>query len=195
MTTQTTLFPDKLHIPQWLADYFHQANAGEYEYKSSFYTDIKPIVLGDYGVFSGYDLQIIEKKCRSCHGTGQYKHYHYENGRRYVLRTEPCYNCTDGIYYTAKVSLERYILNGKLYHMPCDAPVNAPVVSVIRGIVKHEWVAPQQAIRAYYILLWRYNKPLFYQRLKKLAETKIEGIHNLLQSLFRKDKSNDDLPF
>jgi hypothetical protein len=74
MEIQTAIFPETKHIPQWIADYFAIANAGSYPEKQAFYTKVKPLVLKIYGEFAGYDLQIIKHKCRSCDGTGIYKH-------------------------------------------------------------------------------------------------------------------------
>jgi len=43
--SQQTLFEVEKQIPQWLADYFELANAGNYRYKQEFYDHIKPVIL------------------------------------------------------------------------------------------------------------------------------------------------------
>lgn len=200
MTTQLELFEIEKQIPQWLADYFELANAGNYVGKQSFYTNIKPVVLRTFGQFAGYDLQIIEKKCWTCNGTGVFKHYHHEFGQRYLIKKEQCWNCNNGIYQTKHISLARFILNGKVYHMPAENYTSAISYSnEIRGIIQHEQVDPKEAMRAYIILLWKFNKPAFYDHLKSLVDlevtSKTKWIRDLIQSLFKKDNIVDELPF
>jgi hypothetical protein len=197
---QPVIFEVEKQIPQWIADYFELANAGNCSHKQSFYSTIKPHVLKTFGKFAGYDLQIIEKKCWSCNGTGVFKHYHYEFSQRYLISQEPCWRCKGGIYETKKISLRRYILNGKLYHIPCENFVSMTYyTNEIKGVIVHEQVDPNKALRAFIILLWIYNKAEFYNYLTSFAAHEIQNktswIKPLLQSLFKKDNTNDELPF
>jgi hypothetical protein len=199
--TQLELFPIEKQIPQWLADYFNMANAGKYKYKAEFYANIKGLVLNIHGVFDGYDLQIIEKACWSCDGTGIYKMYQYKNNKRYLLDKRDCYHCINGIYHTRRQPLERYLLNGVIYHIPVS-PIREglpwtpqPIHNEIKGLIIHEPVDGDAALRAFLILCWKYNKLFFYQQAKEFAAQKTEWIINLIQSLFKKDNCIDDLPF
>lgn len=191
------LFPDKEHIPQWLANYFYKANAGNYDGKLDFYLNIKPIVLNNYADFIGYDLQIIEKKCHSCDGDGVYKKYDF-NG--HVYDRETCWSCNGtGIYEIKKMSLKRYLLNGRIYHIPAYEIRNEPVKNHINGLIKHEAISPYDAHNAYLILLWKYNRNWFYHRVKELidqrkGELKTQ-LQNFVQGLIRKENINNELPF
>lgn len=195
---QETLFEIEKQIPQWIADYFELANAGVYLHKQSFYNVVKPHVLKIFGQFAGFDLQIIEKKCWSCNGTGVFKHYNYEFSQRYLIKEEPCWHCKNGIYETKRIPLERYILNGKIYHIPTDNP-GITYTNEIKGVIVHEQVDSDKALRAYIILLWIYNKPEFYNYLTAFVTLEIinktSWIKPLLQSLFKRDNTNDELPF
>jgi hypothetical protein len=199
---EPVLFEVEKQIPQWLADYFDLANSGSYRYKQDFYTEIKPVVLKNFARFDGFDLQIIVKKCNSCDGTGIFKHYYYEYGHRYLLKKEPCYHCYDGIYMTKKVYLARWILNGKIYHLPyVNVSNDTPIKNEIKGFIKHNPVDSEKVLRAFIILLWQYNKGGFYHHIERIAELKIkEGykwINGLIQGLFMRDnlKVSDELPF
>ena len=143
--SQQTLFEVEKQIPQWLADYFELANAGNYRYKQDFYDHIKPVILKNFATPAGVDLQIIEKECWSCNGTGVYKKYQYEYGQRYLLSEQACFKCDKGIFDIKQVYLSRWILNGKVYHMPADKPLYTPVTNEIKGIIKHEPVDNQAA--------------------------------------------------
>lgn len=181
------LFPAEKQIPQWLADYFYIANAGNYSLKQMFYSEVKPVVLRVFGVHAGYDLQTIEYKCWTCGGTGK-----YYNGNT-------CYHCSNGIYSTRQFSLERFILNGRLYHIPCKEVVVEPVVNTIKGVITHETIDSKEAQRAFLILLWKYNKASFYNHLKEIIGKGIseesKRIKEIAQGLFRKDNLGDELPF
>ena len=196
MNTQLELIPLTKQIPQWLADYFYKANAGNYRYKQSFYSDIKNPVLEKYAEFIGYEMQVIEYPCNSCDGDGKFKHYHYEDGRRYLIKTEPCWHCTNGIYQIRKFTLKKYVLNGVIYHIPGDFnPYVRHLSTVIKGRIEHEPVDSSEALNAYLILLWWYNKRVFYYRMKTYLELRIKSVSELVQKLVRKDNTNDDLPF
>lgn len=195
MIKQMELIPVIKHIPQWLADYFYKANAGEYKGKEYFYNQIKPFVLGCYGEFIGYELQIIKYKCTACGGTGTYKHYHWEDGQRYLLRQEPCFCCINGIYATMKFSLRKYVLNGKSYHIPQTFKPDERHINTIRGKIKHEKIDSKEAYSAYLIILWKYDKQSFYRQLKEITKTKLKWVPELIQKIIRKDNTKDELPF
>jgi hypothetical protein len=187
------LFPEVQHIPQWLADYFRKANAGDYPEKKAFYSRLKPLILKTFAEFAGYDLQIIEKKCHTCDGTGQWGYWRHDGG-------DTCWSCNgEGIYETKAISLERYLLNGVIYHIPCYELKAEPHKNRITGHIKHEPVNGIDAHRAYIILLWKYNKEEFYRTVWQFiadypARMKAE-IRTFCQSLIRKDNTKDELPF
>lgn len=198
METQLEIFPTKKHIPDWLAEHFHKANAGVYDGKQYFY-DLKCSVLTQYGEFLGCDHQIIEKPCHSCNGTGVFKKYAYDGGQRYLIHTEPCWNCSKGVYCTKHVTLYRYLLNGATYHIPqiFDPEINH--LKEIRGIIKHDPVDPGEAYRSYLILLWKYDKEHFYEQVKSIVSSeaikRFSWLKELISTMFRKDNEIDDLPF
>jgi len=196
------LFETKKDIPKWIADYFYLANSGTYSGKQSFYSNVKTIILDKFGIFDGYDQQIIKKECWSCHGTGLYKHYWYECGELMCIKQEKCYSCIKGVYSTRQFFLKRYILNENIYHIPCDfEPIVGPIKNKINGIIKHETVNSEQAYRAYIILLFLYNKNKFYCLIKDMIQEEIRlktnWIRPLIQKLFAYENTNtaDTLPF
>jgi hypothetical protein len=202
MIQQTALFPETKHIPQWLADYFHKANAGQYIGKQDFYFNLKPIILDKYAEFAGYDLQVINKPCHSCDGTGVYKKYgyDYETKRSYIYEREQCWSCNGtGIYMVKKISLKRYLLNGVIYHIPCYEIRPEPHKNEIKGYVAHDPIDSNEAYRAYLILLWQYNRNWFYSRMKQTVDERTGEIkrqlQDFLQSIIRKENLNDELPF
>ncbi|MGE5052049.1 MAG: hypothetical protein ACM3KI_11145 [Bacillota bacterium] len=195
MEDQLELMPLTKHIPQWISNYFYQANCGNYVGKQYFYEKIKPFVLNSFGEFVGYDLQIIKQQCYSCDGTGVYKKYHYEYGQRFLVKKEACIRCNGGIYMTKRFSLARYVLNGKIYHIPHFFESNRNHINTIEGVINHESINHDEAFRAYLIFLWKYDKAAFYSRLKEMAQTKLKWIPEFIQSLIKKDNINDELPF
>jgi len=198
---QIDLFPVKKHIPDYLAEYFRVANAGSYKYKEMFYSKVKPIVLNEFAEAAGFDLQTIKVKCRSCNGTGIYKHYHWEGNCRIEISREQCWHCSDGIYRTSRVVLRRYILNGLIYHIPDnDVPIEGTIFkNYIDGIIPHIEVNSKAAERAFLILLFKYNYPEFMYRAKRILEencnAKSKWIKDLFSNLFRRKNTLDDLPF
>ncbi len=196
----------KTSIPRWVAEYFHIANSGIYSGKQSFYSNVKSVILEKFGIFDGYDQQIIKKQCWSCNGTGIYTHttYHYPEGNK-TQRKEPCYSCIKGIYSTRQFFLKRYLLNEKLYHIPCDfEPIIVTpdlIKNSIDGIIKHETVDSQKSHRAYIILLFLYNKTKFYYMVKDIIQEEIRlkttWKRQLIQKLFAYENTaaSDDLPF
>lgn len=174
------LFPYTKHVPGWLAGCFHKANAGNYAYKQLFYTDVKHRVLREYGEFAGHDKQVIERKCWSCHGTGVYKKYWYEGLYRILLSSEKCWNCNDGIYSCVTYYLERWVLNGKLYHIPVMDSGVFPYVNELKGVIKHEPVDNKEALKSFLVLLFYYNRKSFMAFVRERIRTK---------------RAVDDLPF
>lgn len=199
METQLELFHKVKHIPDWLAVHFYKANAGNYPGKNDFYSLLKPAILS-HGEFIGYELQIIKKKCFTCFGTGTYKQYRWEYGERYLIHKEPCRNCTNGIYYTKKVTLMKFNLNGNVYHIPLPELKNdVQYIGEINGLVTHENIPGDEAYRSFLILLWKYNKPMFYQKSKEFLSKEFvkyfKWIPEFMQKCIRKDNNSDDLPF
>ena len=198
---QIELFPVKKHIPDYLAEYFRIANAGSYKYKEMFYSKVKPIVLNEFGEAAGFDLQTIKVKCRSCGGTGIYKHYHREGYSRIEISREQCWHCKDGIYRTTQIVLRRYILNGLIYHIPDnEIPIDGTVFkNRIEGIIPHLEVDSKAAQRAFFILLFKYNYPEFMYHIKRFLsehrKDKERWVKDMFISLFRRKNTLDELPF
>lgn len=190
---QLEIFHEVQHIPQWLADYFHKANAGEYPEKRDFYSRLKPYILKNLGEFTGYDLQIIEKKCHTCDGTGQWGYWRHDGG-------DTCWSCNgEGIYQIKKISLERYLLNGVVYHIPCYELKPEPHKNEIKGLVKHEPVNGIEAHKAFMVLLWKYNKDEYYRTIWRFiadySGKMKDEIRSFCQMLIRKDNIKNELPF
>jgi len=198
---QTELFSIEKQIPDWLHEYFHTANAGTYKGKNLFYSLIKGRVLDKHAQKAGFDLQIIEHKCWSCSGTGVYKHYYYEFGQRYLSSSKPCYNCKDGIYRTVKIVLQRYILNGVVYHVPRPDILTESIipVSIVTGIIEHDKTDPDKAFKAFLIVFWKYAPDDFRNYvtgiIKDASAKKITWLVDLVTSMFQKTNTADELPF
>lgn len=103
----TIPFPKTLDIPELDFLAFTACNNAPKGWiqKPTFYL-LKNDMLQDYGTYDGYDLQIIQRKCHSCDGKGNY------------WTGEACYRCRAGIYETMLVALKRYVLNDVLFHRP-----------------------------------------------------------------------------
>lgn len=182
------LFTYEKNIPQWLADYFDQANCANYPYKELFYKNIKHQVLISFGQENGYDHQTIERKCWSCDGRGR---FFYNSGS-----WAECYNCNLGVHSKQTYTLKRYVLNGKLYHIPFWGTIDVSYKNKIAGKIVHPDIySEEQGTRAYFILLWKYNNGLFYQTIKAALSTKVDEIIGLIKDLIRRDNQNNDLPF
>jgi len=132
--------------------WFRLANAnatfGFYSFKKRF--------LARYAKRDGWDLQTIEKECRNCDGSGEYR------------KGEPCRSCdATGIYRTDEHWLQRWDLCGSIYHVPefCSPPHwqrgDSPKRE-ITGRIQHEPVSATVARRAYWRLLLRFEPMNFY---------------------------------
>ena len=103
---------------------------------------IKDVLLERYATKAGYAVQTIERYCGTCGGSG------------WCNYDTKCYDCTDGVSYTNKYYLKRYVLNGELFYKPVDS-IDGLVVEEIRGYVPRPEpeVIPELA---YAILLHKY---------------------------------------
>lgn len=140
-------FPVTEDIAPLLFNYFIACNRASksWTYKQDFYT-LKNLILDKHGRFDGYDLQIIEKRCWSCNGTGEYcNYYSYQssNGK------EECWKCDGtGVYEKKAIALMRYVLNDQLFHRPFGAvkpgqayftyqELKVQYHNTIKGIIEH----------------------------------------------------------
>src|SRR4051812_16726157 len=92
--------------------WFRLANSapprGFYSFKDPF--------LKRFAAPAGYDLQIIERECWTCSGSGSF------DGR------DRCHRCGgDGVYRRDEIYLKRFLLADAVYHKPVD-----------NGVVCHE---------------------------------------------------------
>lgn len=199
MNTQTAI-PMPIDIPSFDFKMFETLNCcPNSELKRKFYYHLKPQILQRYAQKDHFDLQVIKRKCRNCGGSK----LHW-NG-------EPCWQCNaTGIFRTDKVLLHRYILNGKLFHIPdTETPLNkATIVNTIEGLIEHKPVYRFSPVFAYGYLLTQYNAPLFFpfingivKQLKTNAQRKFKSIIKEKGSLkalhyyFSFNPEKEDLPF
>src|SRR5581483_4549786 len=92
--------------------WFALANAAHYDLKQTFYA-FKKRFLARHGEREGYDLQHIRQVCHSCGGSGRY----FDLG--------DCRRCDGtGTYAWKEIWLERWILGGRLFHIPADGIVD-----------------------------------------------------------------------
>jgi hypothetical protein len=130
MTEQAVLFPEPIDIPEAHMKAFIVCNSSPTQ---TFYL-LKDKILTKYGHRNDYDLQIIKQTCNSCDGTGIFK-------SDWKPR-ESCWSCGgDGIFRRKKIILERWLLNGNLYHKPLGEFFNIPVDTIIKnkidGYIRH----------------------------------------------------------
>jgi len=173
-------------------------NGGSYWYKQDFYK-LKNQLLDLFGHEDGYDLQVIVKRCHSCSGTGMY------------WQDEECFKCGGtGIYAIKNVVLERYKLNGELFHRPLGeltyckteiivfdgydthgytkfkrVPFNGLFTDTIQGIIKHK-PGKLNPTWAYMYLIWHYNRVKFYEVVKSEAEISHTRRKHKIRSLLQK---------
>lgn len=166
-------------------------------YKPEFY-ELKNKLLKQFGRANGYDLQVIERECNACHGTGIYTRGGYQVAQ--------CNRCDDGRYETVKVLLERWVMNGELFHNPVGrvGMVRAQhVTETIKGLVEH--TPPDiNPDFAHFCLLYKYDMTGFLDRQRRLAKIVdrkrwgecARGSDNFFQTLQRYYYvREDELPF
>lgn len=167
MSTQPKLFEEQQVSDKFLKVFDICNRAGKsFQYNYDFYS-IKNVILKDRGVKCGYDLQQITKECWSCEGAGWYS------------EGNVCYKCNGGgIYGVVHVVLERYALNGKLYHIPLGrygeiSSIDGQSIygmtfeNTIRGYIKHD-TPKENPVYAYAQLLYMYDKDKFLRFLVSL---------------------------
>lgn len=161
--------------------------------KRAFYK-LKVKILQQYGVHSGYDLQIIEDECWSCNGKGIFRN------------RELCTSCDKGIFQTRKIALKRYILNDKIFHEPIGhvlpngniLPFNSLeqieaikegifYVKEIKGIINHD--KGNETLNPYYcylLLLRKYDKDKFLSEVNYFLNTCSNYTKKKLKALLKK---------
>lgn len=206
------LFNLHTDIPEKDFERFARLNKSGY---SSFYP-LKDSILRKYGHSDSYDLQKIVVKCNACDGTGKFRKY--TDWNRFVK--EPCFRCDNGIYDTKYIALERWILNGTLYHIPLGRVNphglhselgNLRYVNTIEGKIKKEMYDLKEVKRDYMTLLRIYDRNAFLSLVMsefkyKHRKTKLKFMNTVRQyrSLLGgylvyfglvKAKPQDELPF
>ena len=150
MTTQLLLPIKRWDLPERHFRWFVLANSGAYSLKQTFYR-LKANLLVEYGVQDGSDLQVIEKRCHACGGSGIWSCGSWNS--------EECYDCDGtGIYDTRRVHLQRWLLNGRIFHCP-DGLKRADVAyrTTFTGLVTHDYVPASSARKAALRLLGIYR--------------------------------------
>jgi hypothetical protein len=113
MIKQFKLFPDKKQMNGFLFKCFVMANGSDYWYemKEEFYK-VKNKVLKRKAIYCGLQMQRVPVRCNSCDGTGRWHYWYYDGG-------EWCFRCRGtGIFQVRLYYLMKYILNGKVFHIP-----------------------------------------------------------------------------
>lgn len=201
MNTQQALFTEILDIPEPHMKVFIVCNSSPTQ---TFYL-LKDKILRKYGKQNDYDLQVIKQTCWSCEGTGVF--------RSDWKLAETCWSCGgDGVFRTKKILLERWLINGNLFHIPnrevSSVGSNYIVKNIIQGYIRHENKEGNPQYCLYY-LMWNYDKQMFFKCLEsdikcycKRERLKFQRLlrkHNPLTAIaeFLKVKKQDteDLPF
>jgi hypothetical protein len=185
---QLEIFSYPKQISDELFTSFDNANAGDYPFKQDFYTKLKLPFLFKFGKFAGYDLQTITKKCDRCNGTGKY--------HGYIL--EACYCCdATGIYAVNNYTLERFILNNKLFHIPNFGKQDVVYINHFKEILKHDDISYLDAVKGFFTIAIELNYQLFLDDLideiKNRNFLKNVELRDYIQELIT--KHNDELPF
>lgn len=143
-------------------------NADGWEDRKLFYV-LKNEILDKYGIENGYDIQVLNKHCYGCDGTGVWNYYYHGDN------DETCLKCNGtGVYSSKHIVLKRYILNKVLFHKPLgeldgkchvrvqkgDSYETVQLYGIIKdrivGIVKHEPTGYNPKL-CLYLLLLRYH--------------------------------------
>lgn len=172
------LFEPDVYVPVSDFKLFKSCNsaAKNWKYKPAFY-QLKDKLLRMFGVACGHDLQVIKHVCYTCGGSGMY------------TSDRVCYNCTDGVHQVVNVCLERWVLNGELFHIPLGrvdirtgmlwADVSRPreatdkiytFKNTIQGLVTHLTPAVNPDY-AYICLLYKYDRDGFFAHLLQLQKS------------------------
>lgn len=163
--------PEIIDIPEGHMKAFIVCNSSPTQ---SFYK-LKDKILTKFGNKNAYDLQVIKQTCWSCEGTGKFKSD--------WKPIETCWSCGGaGVFRTKKIVLERWLLNGNLFHKPLGelsgvlyrkvTPFNdiitIPFCGVIRneikGYIRHENKEGNPQYCLYY-LMWHYDREMFWKYL------------------------------
>lgn len=114
----------------------------------------------------GWDVQTIKRQCWGCYGSGEY------------AKGIPCNRCFgDGIFTTSEIFLQRWILNGRTFHIPefCSPPHHlrdGNIHNEIEGLIKHAGIDPKVSYRCYLRLLIRHEPMNFYWHILNRIKTK-----------------------
>lgn len=161
--------------------------------KHRFYK-LKIKILQQYGIHSGYDVQIIEQECWSCNGKGTFRN------------RELCTSCDNGVFKIRKIALKRWILNDRIFHepignvlpngniLPFDTtePIDAIKNGIfytkeIKGIIKHD--KGSETLNPYYcylLLLRKYDKDKFLPEVNYFANTSSNYTKKKLKDALKK---------
>lgn len=182
---------------QWFA-VANAAAAQRYIWSRRFY-GFKDRTLKRFGAQVGYDLQMISYQCNACGGSGMW------------AKDQTCNRCGgSGEYDDREVWLERWDLQGRIFHKPsqCIPPKNTEPVEVFEGLIRHGKVDSRSAYRCYMRLLLRLEPLTWWQVVVDHAQNKVSGwrwhwyvklcrLRNRLElfPIFRRSPVNEDVPF
>lgn len=177
-------FPQNLDISKRSFFLFTVCNSAEYFYEKQSFYQLKSRLLRKYGKQDGYDLQIIDRHCYSCEGTGIYMRYGHKTGRT-------CNSCGgSGIYMTKQIALRRFILNDQVFHEPAPEISTSDLLfhSKIKGLIKHE-KPDYNATYAYAELLLIFEPDKFTIFLKGIGDRLATRSKHRFRAIMRKSKS------
>jgi hypothetical protein len=179
---------------------FKVCNAMSNNHRKQQFYRLKNSILAKYAHPNDYDIQHVEKKCHTCYGSGMY------------WKDDICRNCNGtGIWANKKVVLQRYILNGQVFHQPKgeltyngdikifdgydtsdwydDAPrfryekFTGVIKDSISGIIEHK-PYKLNSEWAFFYLLWFYDREQFFTRMNNdLKAYQTNTQHKLRQLL------------
>jgi len=145
-----------LQVPAKHLEWFHLANAGEYDERKAWFYPFKSRFLYTHALPDGYDLQVIVRKCYC--GDGIFRGIDHDRPRCFW---EMCHRCDGtGIHDKKRVYLRRWLLAGAVYHEPATIDAIGPnptIHETFEGYIKHEAVSPKVARRAMLRLMLRYE--------------------------------------
>lgn len=180
------------------------ASAPNSIFKDGMYS-LKSEIIRKYGKDDGFDLQIINKECWSCDGTGTFKSS--------WKMPETCWSCMgSGLYATHRIMLKRFVLNGQVFHEPRpeQSESDRTPKNIIKGYIRHK--QPEcNGTYAYAELLWHFKPEALpqlilsygemlqtrakhkYRRCLRKANSMLEGLRDYFG--MKPEIAQDELPF
>jgi hypothetical protein len=120
---------------------------------AAYWYELKDKILKNYGSDCGYDYQLIEHQCWNCQGSGIYS----------IGNT--CRSCGGtGIYSTERIVLQRFVINGEIFHKPINKVSSLAdifeyrVQKIINGVIAHKRGDEKQAFIDFILLSSIYDR-------------------------------------